>query len=880
MQAADILRECESWEDFQRRLPVLTEKEKGDAFELLVKFVLQIHPLYATKLEKVWLQSEVEFTVREHLGVPLKDYGIDIVARTFDGDYWAVQSKYRSDRNSSLTHEELATFMSLTFGISTRFAFGLVCTTTNRVTTILENNERIGFQKADFWAGLDDEIFTQIRARLAKQTVALTPKVPRDDQRDVIAAAVLHFVDGGESRGKFISPCGSGKTLTAWWIAEALNARRIIVAVPSLFLVGQILNVWLREALASKLPINWLCICSDKSIGDETEDETVTHIHDLGVPVIDPAKIFAEVKRLNAAHQIIVTTYQSAPSLTVALKAAGWQCDLAVFDEAHKTVSATVSTKRGLYTHLLFDENLTIPRRVFMTATERRFKISSDEVVSMDNPKLYGKTFWLLSFKEALALKILCDYEVLTIGVRASEIDKLIADHRFISLNRGNFSPLAANDFACLVALRRAVETYQIAHAVSFHSRVQWAQEFRDLSQEFNGTFPELPPIRSFHVTGKMASSERDAILRQFRVYSPSLVTNARCLTEGVDIPEIDCVMFVDPKSSTVDIVQAAGRAMRRFDGKIKSYIVLPFVVRDGVSIDEAASSAGFDLVVTILRALASQDERIVDELRAIYRGAKTKTGGILNFDLSAIVPTHVEAEKFIESIELKCWDKLRSIAYMPYEEATALVQNLGIKTQKQFRAWRRGEISDLPKAPEDLPGSPDFSYAGRGWNSWGEFFKSGYVWGKYRKWLPFNEAREFARRLELKSPNEWEAYRVGRLPGKPKMPPKMPSRPDLSYPDEWIGWHDFLGYSKKLDRDWWPFQQARAWVHKLELWRYRPQGGGLISWKEYCSGRIPNLPRRPQDNIPTAPDQIYAESGWKGWKDWAGSPQTKQFSS
>jgi len=873
MQAADILRECESWEDFQRRLSVLTEKEKGDAFELLVKFVLQIHPLYATKLEKVWLQNEVEFTVRENLGVPLKDYGIDIVTRTFDGDYWAVQSKYRSDRNSSLTHEELATFMSLTFGVSTRFAFGLVCTTTNRVTAILENNERIGFQKADFWAGLDDEVFALIRARLAKRTIALTPKVPRDDQRDVVAAAVLHFVDGAESRGKFISPCGSGKTLAAWWIADALNARKIIVAVPSLFLVGQILNVWLREALASRLPVNWLCVCSDKSVGVEAEDETVVRIHDLGVPVTDPANIFTEVRRLNAAHQIIVTTYQSAPSLTAALKAAGWQCDLAVFDEAHKTVSA----KRGLYTHLLFDENLPIPRRVFMTATERRFKVSSDEIVSMDNPKVYGKTFWLLSFKEALARGILCDYEVLTIGVRASEVDKLIADHRFVSLNRGNFSPLTANDFACLVALRLAVEKYQIAHAVSFHSRVQWAEQFRDLSQEFNRTFQELPQIRSLHVKGKMASSERDAILRQFRAYSPSLVTNARCLTEGVDIPEIDCVMFVDPKSSTVDIVQAAGRAMRRADGKTKSYIVLPFVVRDGASIDEAAASAGFDLVVTILRALASQDERIVDELRAIYKGTKSKTGGILNFDLSAVVPTHVEAEKFIKSIELKCWDKLRSIAYMPYEEASALVHTLGIKTQIQFRAWRRGERPDLPKASADLPGSPDWSYADRGWISWGEFFKSGYVWGKYRKWLPFNEAREWVRAIGLKSPNEWEAFRTGRLPGKPKMPLKMPSRPDLSYPDEWVGWYDFLGYSKKLGRDWWPFQQARAWVHELELWRFRPQGGGQRSWKEYCAGRIPSLPPRPENDIPTAPDQVYADSGWKGFHDWVGSPQTNQ---
>jgi len=869
MQVADIICKCESWEDFQQQVAGLAEKEKGDAFELLVKLVLQTHPVYRTKLEKVWLQSEVPFTVREHLGVPLKDYGIDIVAQTLGGDYWAVQAKYRSDRNSSLTHDELSTFVSLAFGVSTRFGFGLVCTTTNRVTPLLEDNERIGFQKAGFWASLSSELFAQIRGRLTKRLIRLEPKVPRGDQRDVVAAAVLHFVDGGESRGKFISPCGSGKTLTAWWIAEALNAHRIIIAVPSLFLVGQTLNVWLREAVALGLPVNWLCVCSDKSAGDGGEDEAVTRIHDLGVPVTDPAKILAEIRRLNAARQIVVTTYQSARSLTAALNAANWQCDLAIFDEAHKTVSA----KRSLYTHLLFDEHLPIPRRIFMTATERRFRASSDEVVSMDDPKLYGNTFALLSFKEALARGILCDYEVLTIGVRASEVEKLISEHRFITLNRGELSPLTANDFASLVALRRAVEKHRIAHAVSFHSRIQRAEEFRMLSQEFNRTFPELPQILSLHVAGKMASSERDAILRQFRAYSPSLVTNARCLTEGVDVPEIDCVMFVDPKSSTVDIVQAAGRAMRRADGKTKSYIVLPFVVREGASMDEAAATAEFDWVVTILRALASQDERIVDELRAIYRGTKGKSGGILNFDLSGIVPTQVEAEAFVEAIELKCWGKLRSLAYMPYEDASDLVHKLGIKTQKQFRAWRRGERTDLPESPADLPGSPDCSYAGRGWIDWGAFFRTGTKWNRGKIYLPYEEARAIVHEVGLKSPNEWSLYSVGKLAGKGKRPNNIPSRPHEHYPPDWISWPDFLGYEKK-QTEWWPFQEARAWVHKLELWRFRSKGGGQRSWKEYCAKGFPNLPRRPAKHIPTHPDVIYAKDGWKGFQDWVGNPR------
>jgi predicted helicase len=688
MHAADVLKTCPSWEDFQHRLASLSDKEKGDAFEMLVSFALELHPLYATKLEKVWHHSAVPFEVREHLGIPLKDYGIDIVARTFEGDYWAVQAKYRSERDGSLTHEELATFMSLTFGVSARFAYGLVCTTTDRVTHLLEANARVGFCKADFWSGLDEEFFARLNARLAGRRQIPRAKTPRRDQRDAVAAAVLHYVDAGESRGKFISPCGSGKTLTAWWIAGALNAHRIIIAVPSLFLISQTLSVWLREALAAGLSVNWLCVCSDDSAGKAERDELVTYVHDLGIPcVTDPARIMAEMRKMNAAREIILTTYQSSPSFAEAAKTLGWPCDLAVFDEAHKTVS----TRRSRFTHLLFDDHLPIARRLFMTATERRFKGTTDEVVSMDDPKLYGATFHLLSFKAALESNppVLCDYEVLTIGIRDAEVRKLIEERRFITSSRGEFDAMTANAFASLIALRRAVEKFSVAHAVSFHTSIRRAEDFQRLSQEFNQAFPEQPAVRSFHIAGTMPSTERDSILRNFATRTPSLVTNARCLTEGVDVPGIDCVMFVDPKASTVDIVQAAGRAMRLAGGKTKAYIVLPFVVRDGASIDDAAKSADFGFVVAVLRALASQDERIIDELRAIQRGQPRRGGRVLNFDMGAIVPAEIEADTFVQAIELQCWGKLRRLTYMPYEEAVVLVGRLGVRSQKQFRASR-----------------------------------------------------------------------------------------------------------------------------------------------------------------------------------------------
>ncbi len=867
MHAADVLRTCPSSENFQSRLAALPEKEKGDAFELLVLFALELHPLYATKLEKVWHHSAVPFEVREHLGIPIKDNGIDIVARTLDGDYWAVQAKFRSERDGSLTHEELATFMSLTFGISARFAFGLVCTTTDRVTHLLEANARVGFCKADFWSGLDAEFFRRLTARIAGRREIPKAKTPRPDQRDAVAAAVLHYVDAGETRGKFISPCGSGKTLTAWWIAGALNARRIIIAVPSLFLVSQTLSVWLREALAAGLSVNWLCVCSDDSAGKAERDELVSYVHDLGIPcVTDPARIMTEMRKMNAAREIILTTYQSSPSLAQAAKTIGWQCDLAVFDEAHMTVS----TRRSRFTHLLFDDHLPIALRLFMTATERRFKGTTDEVVSMDDPKLYGTTFHLLSFKAALESDppILCDYEILTIGIRDAEVRKLIEERRFITSNRGEFDAMTANAFASLIALRRAVEKFSVSHAVSFHTSIRRAEDFQQLSQEFNQAFPEQPAVRSFHIAGTMPSSERDSVLRNFAARTPSLVTNARCLTEGVDVPGIDCVIFVDPKASTVDIVQAAGRAMRRAEGKTKAYIVLPFVVREGASIDEAAKSADFGFVVAVLRALASQDERIIDELRAIQRGKPKRSGRVLNFEMGEIVTAEVDAITFVQAIELQCWGKLRRLTYMPYEEAVALVGRLGVRSQKQFRAWYRASRPDLEPPPDDLPRSPDSAYWGRGWNGWGAFFGTGAQWSGAITYIPYVEAREIICPLGIKSPNEWTLYSSGKLPGRGKRPQNIPSRPHEIYGDQWVSWPDFLGYEPKLNRQWLPFLEARRFAHGLNL-------SGQRAWKRYCSGRIPDLPLRPK-NIPTAPDSVYADDGWVSFGDWLGTGNTQ----
>jgi hypothetical protein len=294
-------------------------------------------------------------------------------------------------------------------------------------------------------------------------------------------------------------------------------------------------------------------------------------------------------------------------------------------------------------------------------------------------------------------------------------------------------------------------------------------------------------------------------------------------------------------------------------------------VVKEGDSLSEAVKSSAFKFVMFVLRALAANDERIIEEFRSISQGKLLHGKQIVNFDFAEVLPMKIESEKFVQSIRLQAWGKLAQLSPMSYAEACDLVRKLGLRNQKHWRAWRAGKRPDLPPVPADNPGNPNEVYRGKGWVSWGEFFGTGYVSAKLQTWKSFVEAREIVRSLRLNTQREWDLWRQNKLPEKGLRPHGVPAFPAEFYATEWVSWNDWIGKPERPK--WWPFEQARAWVHKLELWRLRPQGGGQLSWKDYCVNKFPNLPKRPKDCIPTAPDKVYVKSGWNGFQDWVGNP-------
>ena len=837
-----------NWLDLKAKIDACSNtKDKGDIFELLTKLYLQIDPRYVSKLKTVWLFNEIPTNTLKKLNLPTKDMGIDLVAETNEGEYWAIQCKYKADESKSLTWREISTFQSLAFSKAKGISFGLVATTVDRSANVFKDQkEDVKLLAGEVWRDLDVEFFKQAKKLLTRKVVRPVPFKPRKHQERAVSNAYQHFVTEKATRGKMIMPCGTGKSLTSYWIAKELEAKSIVIAVPSLSLINQTLKAWLREVIANKQIVDWIAICSDKTAG---EVDSAISTQDLGIPTNTAPKIIAKwLRKRSPGLKVVFTTYQSGKVLAEASRIAKRVFDLGIMDEAHKTVGDRDKT----FAHLLSDENIKIRKRVFMTATERRYAGNRDEIISMDNPEIYGDTFELLTFKEALEQDppILSDYKILTMLIHKEDVARYVQERSIVKPDRGKWDDgVQAEMLAGVVALNQAMQKYPIKHAVSFHTSIAKAQAFRSNQQTYTEAVEkDTDQVETFFVSGKTPTSIRSRIIKEFASADKALISNARCLTEGVDVPNIDGVLFADPKRSAVDIVQAVGRALRLADGKDFGYIIIPVLVEDESDFE---NSGAFQTILAVLRALASNDERIVEYFKDRAHNKQT-TDSRFTPELTENLLEQIDLDQFVESIELQIWNKLARLSWRTFEEAREYVTSLGLKSRKEWR-----EYINSGKKPADIPDSPRYTYRSSGWISMGDWLGTGRVATYLMEYRPFREARSFAQSLGLENRNDWHEYcKSG------KKPKDIPATPEGTYKDRgWISFGDWLGTGTvaPLLREFRSFNEAREFARSLQL-------KGQSEWKEFCKSSD-----KPED-IPSNPNRTYFDKGWLGFGDWLGT--------
>jgi predicted helicase len=847
MQSPKLLSNTSSWHELNKKLEELTtsaqSKLAGDIFENVCKYFLQTAPQYQTKLKNVWLLKEVKEDLKRKLNLPSTDEGIDLIAETFDGKYWAIQSKYRSDQKDTLTVKgDLATFANLAFNNCKNISLGLVMTTAERPPLKTKLLKGVSFVTLESFLELDDNNFEGwklIKAKAEKKTIIPKALSPRPHQVKAIKNTIEYFKT--KERGKVIMPCGTGKSLTAFWIANKLKAKFVLIAVPSLALLQQTLKVWTREYLIAGIKPDWLCVCSDQTVSDD-QDDFVSNIYELGIDVTTDKNEIKKFLKSKGNTKVVFTTYQSGK--VTAAGAKGFTFDLGIMDEAHKTVGLGSKPMA----HLIHQKNIKIKHRLFMTATERLFRGDKEEYLSMDDPRDYGDLIYQLSFKEAIEAKppIISDYKIITFGITEPEIEAVYSDNKFIQIKK-EIDDIKAREFATALALRKAIKKLGIRNAISFHSSIRRANNFKAQQELISKVYPEYGKLKAFHVSGDMPTNQRSSQMREF-AESKGLMTNARCLTEGVDLPAIDCVVFTDPKKSKVDIVQAAGRALRLSPGKKFGYILIPLIIPENENATEAAKDTAFEEIVATIRALATQDTRIIEYLRAVSSGTIPKGGSPVDGITKINVLTKVNEEEFNKSIQLKVWDRVAFGNWRPYEEAKYFAIKNKIKLGEEWLALGKNK-----KLPKDLPSTPHQVY--KEWRSWPEFLGTDFR-NRYRNFRSYKETLKYAKLLNVKSAKEWRINTK-----KKNFPLDIPVNPDTFYKKEWKSWDIFLGTGRVATnkRKYKNFIFARKYAYKLKLKNQK-------DWFKHTQSK--NFP----EFVPKSVESVYKNKGWKGWTDFLGT--------
>jgi len=686
-----------SWHDFERSLAYLGGAEKGRAFEELTRLHLLTDPVFSTKIGEIWHHSEVPQSIIDDLGLQQPEIGVDLIARCKDGTYWAIQCKFHQDRTKNVSYSELSTFFSITERQRTysKLSHRIISTSANSVSHKIDkaHPDKLGYLTGGEFSRLKQSDFDAFRNILAGQSTVWQPYEPREHQQRALRNADAYFVGNNNRRGKIIHPCGSGKSLTGYWIAHGLKAKMVLIAVPSLALVRQTLGVWTREAVANGRKMDWIAVCSDEGVSKS--DNPAMRTFELGIKVTTDVEEISKFLASDAEEiKVVITTYQSGHVVSASSKDSGTCFDIGIYDEAHKTVGRRDKT----FAHLLYDENVAVNKRVFMTATERVFKGNSEEIVSMDDECIYGRVIDEMSFKQAIdqTPAILCDYKIISTTVTKADIQQLIDDNEFIKSSGDNWSfESDSSTFAALIALQKLVESRGIRHVISFHRSISRAKQFMELNAEVTSVNGLSGSISAFHVSGKDSTAERAAQLERFVNVEPSLITNSRCLTEGVDVPGVDAVLFADPKQSKIDIVQAAGRALRISDGKSLGYIIVPTVI-DENDVDPLGNV--FAAIISVISALGMSDERIIEEFKNLVAG-KQSQGRIVEFDIPAAVK-FINVEEFVSSIQIRVWDRLSFAESVVGENEFARwmreSKGLSEKTIKNYRQAVRKISNDL----------------------------------------------------------------------------------------------------------------------------------------------------------------------------------------
>ncbi len=622
-----------------------TEREKGTYFEELIRTYFRFEATYKDLYSDVWLYSDWA----KEQGLDQRDTGIDLVAKTHaTNEFHAIQCKCFAE-DYKVQKKDIDSFF--TASGKKPFSHRIIVTTTNLWSEHADDSlrdQQLSVNKIDLH-DLENSQIDWAKYKSDNKPILKKKKTLRRHQETALSNVVsgLNKAD----RGKLIMACGTGKTFTSLKIAEQMagKGKRVLFLVPSLSLLSQTLTEWTQQ---SETPMHNFAVCSDSAVGKKRkkdDDIVQTFMHELRYPATtDPKRLAGEMKkRHDDQHMSVVySTYHSIEVINQAQKNHALDdFDLIICDEAHRTTGATFEDESESNFVKIHDSGfIKSKKRLYMTATPRIYgdsaKATAEKdnvaICSMDDEKLYGKELHVITFSESVKLGLLTDYKVIVLS-----IDEEHVSSRIQNLLKDDNNQLKVDDAAKIIGcwkalskqgmeedlildpkpMKRSVAFCQVIDPKSGRSHKVSSKQISSMFQEVVEAYQEQEEehntliCEARHIDGSMNASEKtekiDWLKSEPAEDTSHILSNVRCLSEGVDIPALDAVLFLTPRNSQIDVVQSVGRVMRNADGKNKGYVILPVVIPMGMTPSEALNdNKVYKVVWEVLQALRSHDDR------------------------------------------------------------------------------------------------------------------------------------------------------------------------------------------------------------------------------------------------------------------------------
>jgi superfamily II DNA or RNA helicase len=782
-----------SMDDFNKLNKHLEPKQKGDNFELLCQYIFKIQPEYRNKTKNIWLYNEIPSNIKQKFKLPEQDKGIDLILETIDDDYFAIQCKYRSNQNKKVTWTELSTFVGQLF--TGKFKKAIYMTNTYEIDEELAKCDNIFVLNGYYFDELQPLFFNNIINLQNNNQIEYIKKEPKYYQKICIKKAIKHFSEIDE-RGYLNMCCGSGKTYTTICIDQKLNTYITIVLVPSLYLLTQLYNEW-----AENCNCNYILVGSDADIDKDIYEEKNIFLS------TDEDEIQERFKKYSKGKLVIISTYQSSHRLSFIES-----CDLIIFDEAHKTVG------NEKFSYLI--NNIECNRRLFVTATPKIYNTVNDEdddVVCMGNEKLYGEEIYKYQINDAIDDGNLCPYEIHCMVIDDKDMKAYKKKNKIVKVDDIEYG---SHYIMTLMMIQNMIDKGDINHLLTYHATIANSKKFAKLLER-------IDDVNIAQLDGTDSSKIKSRRIKEFIDSDKAIITSARVLNEGVNIPIVDSVCFVESRNSAIDIIQCIGRALRLCKGKKIARILIPVLKSE---LDEKSNFAS---MIKIIKNIGDYDSRMTEYYQKIINGEKVVR--------ELVKISQYKSDGIIESEKID-YDVIRGkidtciIAgvynwYQIYNDVTQFIEkykkrpNSNSKniTEKQLGSWISNQIKNYKQNKEAMKDN----YKRLKWEELNEKYKE-YMMNFDEIWYQiYNDIIQFIEKYE-KRPNKESKNitekKMGIWIGNQLRNYKQ-NKESMKDDDKRIKWEEFIekykDYMMNRDEIW--YQTYDDVIQFIEKYKKRP---------------------------------------------------------